>query len=120
MHLSVAHDVVLVTVETGTRGAVQHVALGAPAHGEDAEIVIEPEAGAEQLMQVGDDLAVHQHVAKRAPVRVLPQQGAVQVATAGAALQRLGAAGKRVCSGPLADLAGLPVDGRVGQRDIVG
>ena len=91
MHFAVFENVVLVAVKAGARRSVQEVALGPFAHGDDAEIVVEAEAGAQNLVQIGHDLGVDQHVAEGAAMRVGPRERAAEVAAAGDAFERLGA-----------------------------
>ena len=55
---AVFENVVLVAVKAGAGRSVQEVALGPFAHGDDAEIVIEAEAGAQNFVQKGHDLGV--------------------------------------------------------------
>ena len=72
VHFAVFEDVVLMAVKAGARRSVQEVALGSFAHGDDAEIVVEAEAGAQNLVQAAHHLGVDQHVAERTAVGIGP------------------------------------------------
>ena len=118
VHLLVLEDIVLVAVEAGAGRAVQKMALGAFAHGDDPEIVVEAEAGAQDLVQIGHYLGVDEHVAERSAEGILPGEGAAEVAASGGTGERPGASRERERADAFADLVRMAVDGLVGQGDV--